>query len=96
MGWRAKGGQLRITNSVPSVMASSTPTGSDTTVVVPRVERENATITTDWWHMITHAHEVPCMGKALGYGGVGGVATGIVNRFVRGRMYKAFIDKRHN
>ena len=68
-------------------MASRKPEGSDTTVIIPRVEREQALITTDWWQMIKHAHEVPCMGKALGYGGVGGVATGIVNRFVRSRTY---------
>lgn len=66
-------------------MASAVNDPPETITVVPRAPRDQSFLTTDWLEMIKHAHEVPCMGKALGYGGVGGVFTGIVNRFLRSR-----------
>lgn len=77
-----------LTRPVLSVFAmSASPDASTPPQQTPssRSNRENTYLTTNWWEMLTHAHEVPCMGKAMGYGGLGGIFVGGVNRFIRGR-----------
>jgi hypothetical protein len=66
---------------------SSTPPPAPTAPAVPPHLRERAFLVTNWWEMLKHAHEQPCMGKAMGYGGIGGVFTGLINRVVRSRTY---------
>lgn len=69
-----------------ATMSSDQTQPPPSTVIVPRPTRDQSVLATGWWEMITNLEKVPCMGKALGYGGVGGVFTGIVNRFMRQRM----------